>query len=121
MSSWSRENQPPVKWGLPETVEYCRRCVISNQRPSTVVEFEHGKETRKPTIGFADGVCSACRYHDEKYNVIDWRARERELVDLLDRFRRSDGSYDVVVPGSGPCGTPSIAQPQLPQIPSRQS
>ena len=32
---------------------------------------------------------------------MDWAERERELLDLLDRHRRTDGRYDVLVPGSG--------------------
>ena len=31
----------PVKYGLPEQVLFCRRCVISNQRPNSAVEFAH--------------------------------------------------------------------------------
>jgi N-acetyl sugar amidotransferase len=32
---------------------------------------------------------------------IDWEQRERALLALLDKHRRSDGAYDCVVPGSG--------------------
>ena len=90
-----------VKWGLPEEVEFCKQCVVSNQRPSTVVEYKHGKATKKPTIEFVDGVCSACSYHVKKYNSIDWEVRERELAALCDRHRSNNGEYDVLVPGSG--------------------
>ena len=96
-SSFDEQN----KWGLPKTVEFCSRCVISNQRPSTVVEHEHAKTSRKPTIGFLDGICAACRYHEYKYHGIDWTERERQLRDLCDRFRSRNGSYDILVPGSG--------------------
>jgi N-acetyl sugar amidotransferase len=33
--------------------------------------------------------------------VVDWNARERELIALLDQYRRDDGGYDVIVPSSG--------------------
>ena len=89
-------------FGLPSAVKFCRRCVISNQRPSSTVEFKHTKEEKKSTIGFADnGVCDACSYQLEKAATIDWKKREALLVETLDRFRRTDGTYDVVVPGSG--------------------
>lgn len=97
----SSKNVLATRWGLPERVEFCRECVVSNQRPSTVVEYGHGRATRKPTIEFEDGVCSACRYHKEKYNSISWPNRTRELEALCDQHRASDGSYDVIVPGSG--------------------
>lgn len=89
-------------FGLPNQVRFCRSCVISNQRPSSTVEFKHQKEEKKQTIGFAkDGICDACHYHSEKANRIDWKNREDQLVATLDKFRRSDGRYDVIVPGSG--------------------
>ncbi|MCB2102833.1 MAG: N-acetyl sugar amidotransferase [Rhodobacterales bacterium] len=92
--------KPEVKYGLPETVRFCTRCVVSNQRPSSTVEFKN--VNRKETIAFDEnGLCSACAYHDMKYNQIDWAERERMLIDLLDRHRSTDGSYDVIVPGSG--------------------
>jgi len=47
-----------------------------------------------------EGVCDACRFAEQKERI-DWAARERELVKLLDRHRRDDGAYDCVVPGSG--------------------
>jgi hypothetical protein len=91
-----------VKYGLPSNVEYCTRCVISNQRPNSAVEYEHTKDTKKKTIAFdAEGVCDACRFAEKKRGNIDWAVREKSLHELLDRHRSSDGSYDCVVPGSG--------------------
>jgi N-acetyl sugar amidotransferase len=90
-----------VKHGLPETVIYCKRCVMSNQRPATHPEFRKASTSDTPTSAFGDdGVCDACRYHDLK-KAIDWPERERQLSELCDRYRRTDGRYDVVVPGSG--------------------
>ena len=90
-----------VKYGLPSDVVFCNRCVISNQRPNSAVEFKHTRDTKKATIAFDDeGVCDACRVADEK-QVIDWAERERELRDLCDTHRRTDGRYDCIVPGSG--------------------
>ncbi|GAG04047.1 unnamed protein product, partial [marine sediment metagenome] len=37
----------------------------------------------------------------EQKEKIDWRTREEELLKLLDKHRKSDGSYDCIVPGSG--------------------
>lgn len=89
-------------FGLPETVMFCRKCVISNQRPSSTVEFKHRKSDKKETIGFdSEGVCDACRYQEVKAKSIDWSQREAALVALCDKNRRNDGGYDVVVPGSG--------------------
>lgn len=89
-------------FGLPKKVIFCKNCVISNQRPSSTVEFKHKKDEKKVTIGFdSHGVCDACRYHEEKEWKIDWDKREIKLRQLLDKYRRNDGGYDVIVPGSG--------------------
>ena len=92
-----------VFYGLPKDVQFCCRCVISNQRPSSVVERKNkGKKTEKDFIYFDDdGICSACRFQDIKDNETNWEQREQELVLLCDKFRSKDGNYDCLVPGSG--------------------
>lgn len=88
-------------FGLPEKVLFCKKCVISNQRPSSTVKLAHVATEKKVTIFFgSDGICDACRFHEEKTRNIDWDAREKQLIALCDKYRRSSG-YDVVVPGSG--------------------
>ena len=89
------------KYGLPQEVIFCKKCVMTNQRPASTVEFNHTRDTRKVTMSIDDsGVCDACRQAENKENI-DWEAREKELIDLLGRYRRSDGRYDCIVPGSG--------------------
>lgn len=88
-------------YGLPVDVKFCEKCVMSNQRPTSAIEFKHTKKSKKTTMHFDEhGVCDACRTAEKKENI-DWEARERELVKLLDKYRRSDGGYDCLVPGSG--------------------
>jgi N-acetyl sugar amidotransferase len=103
LSGFSNDKEnPEVLFGLPKHVKFCRKCVISNQRPSSSVEYKKTKEARQETIGFDDkGVCDACRYHEVKEKQIDWNLREGALVELLNSHRRNDGGYDVIVPGSG--------------------
>jgi N-acetyl sugar amidotransferase len=94
--------QHKTLYGLPRDVQFCKKCVISNQRPNSAVEYAHKKDSQKRTIHFDDqGVCDACRVAEQKYSEIDWTERERALRDLCDRFRRKDGSYDCIAPGSG--------------------
>ena len=89
-------------YGLPVEVKFCKRCVISNQRPSSTVEFKNTADVKKKTIHFdAEGVCDACRFAEKKNTGIDWEKREAELKALCDKFRSSDGSYYCLVPGSG--------------------
>lgn len=90
-----------TKYGLPEKVVFCKRCVTSNQRPASAVEFKHTRDSRKTTMHIdEEGVCDACRFAEIKNNI-DWGEREEELLKLLDKYRKNDGSYDCLVPGSG--------------------
>jgi N-acetyl sugar amidotransferase len=72
---------------LPKDVVFCKNCVVSNQRPRT----QFNKE----------GICAPCQWAHEKDLVVDWDKRRDELKTLLDKYRSKDGSFDVVVPGSG--------------------
>ena len=88
-------------YGLPQEVTFCTKCIMSNQRPTSAVEIKHTKDSKKSTMNFDEkGVCDACRTSEIKDNI-DWGMREEELVRLLDKYRKNDGSYDCLVPGSG--------------------
>ena len=56
----------------------------------------------KPDLSFdAEGVCDACRSAALK-NTIDWKAREAEFKELVEKFKNKDGSkYDCIIPVSG--------------------
>lgn len=90
-----------TKFGLPEEVVFCKKCVMSNQRPASSIEFKHTQKHKHKTLQFdEEGICDACKYAEMKEQV-DWEKREGELLKLLDKYRRNDGHYDCVVPGSG--------------------
>ena len=74
-------------YNLPTEVKFCKKCTISNQRPRITFD-EHG-------------VCSACNFSHSKKEIIDWNLREKELIDLCNKFRKNNGDYDVIVPCSG--------------------
>lgn len=86
--------------GLPSDVKFCKNCVISNQRPITQIESKHKINHRKLTTRFTDGICDACRWAEQK-ELINWEEREEHLIDLCNKYRSNDGSFDVVVPASG--------------------
>jgi N-acetyl sugar amidotransferase len=93
--------KPKVKYGLPEKILYCKSCVISNQRPNSVIEFFNTIDKKKKTINFDNnGICDACNFAKKKKKIL-WKDREKELSDICDKFRKKDGSYDCIIPGSG--------------------
>ena len=99
-----------VKYGLPPNVEFCTSCVTSNQKVTPSVPGEDSREALKTTIPFEGGVCQACNYVANKAEI-DWEERERKLIELLERHRSRNGSYDCIVPGSG--GKDSVYQAHI--------
>lgn len=56
-----------TKYGLPSEVLFCKKCVISNQRPNSAIEHKHTHNSIKKTIAFnKDGVCDACLFAEKK-------------------------------------------------------
>ena len=94
-------DKPETLFGLPDKVAYCKRCVMSNQRPASSIEFRHTADRKHTTMQIDEsGICDACRFAEVK-DRIDWEIREKELVELLDKHRSNDGRYDCICPGSG--------------------
>lgn len=81
--------------GQPTEIIYCKKCVISNQRPR--IRFDK------------DGICGACNYAHAKHELIDWKQREEEFRAFLKPYRSKDGSYDVIVPCSGGKDSSTVA------------
>ena len=87
-------------YGLPENVIFCSKCVMSNQRPQSVVEFKNSDNQKFGLkIDKNSNICDACKYNETKKNI-DWENREEKLLKLLEKHRKPNG-YDCVVPGSG--------------------
>ena len=91
------------KYNLPTKVIFCKKCTISNQRPSSMPEYFHtvNRQNAKYININENGICDACLHSDEKNKIINWDEREKELERLLDKHRKKNGEYDCVVPGSG--------------------
>jgi N-acetyl sugar amidotransferase len=66
---------------------YCKRCVMPNTKPDLYLDDL--------------GVCNACRSYEIRKEV-DWDARQKELLNVLEKYRSPDGSnWDCIVPVSG--------------------
>ena len=88
MGSFEVPKRDVIKlYNLPADIHYCKKCSMSNQRPR--ITFN------------AEGVCSACQFGEYKRSKIDWDLREKELVELCNKYRKGNGEYDVIVPCSG--------------------
>ncbi len=91
------------KHGLPLEVKYCKKCNLSNQRPTSSNDYLYNSETKHVTVNFDDnGICFGCRFVEKEFNSeINWDEREKELIELCNKFRKNNGEYDCIVPGSG--------------------
>ena len=69
-----------------ESLKWCSNCLAMSTRPR--INFDNR------------GWCNACRWMEEK-QTLDWNSRLTELEQLLDKHRRNDGGFDVLVPVSG--------------------
>ncbi len=82
-------------------IEFCKKCVESNNRFLSSVQHKDKPNTEKKYASFdSEGVCLSCRYFEKK-ETFNWEEKEEELKSILSKFRSKDGSYDVIVPGSG--------------------
>ena len=91
------------KNGLPLDIQYCVKCNLSNQRPTSVNEYFHTSSTQHSTVEFdKDGICYGCNFVKKEFDqTINWDERERELIELCNKYRKNNGEYDCIVPGSG--------------------
>tara|TARA_B100001564_G_C20669445_1_gene685440 strand:- start:4336 stop:5565 length:1230 start_codon:yes stop_codon:yes gene_type:complete len=91
------------KNGLPLKVKYCVKCNLSNQRPTSVNEYFHTSSTQHSTVEFdKNGVCYGCNFVEKEFDdTINWDDREKELIELCNKYRKNNGEYDCIVPGSG--------------------
>jgi len=90
-------------YNLPVKVIFCKNCVMSNQRPSSMIEFKHDinrKNAKYLNIDAKTRICDACKVNEVKKNI-NWKLREKELLKLLEKHRGKHGEYDCIVPGSG--------------------
>lgn len=68
-------------------IRYCTQCVMPETKPDLQID--------------ESGVCNACRYFGQR-EKIDWKQREQEFEQILQKYRSNDGSkHDCVIPVSG--------------------
>ena len=69
-SKYEKNDELEAYYGLPKKIEFCRKCVISNQRPNSCEEYKNSKKSLKTTIHFdSNGVCDACQMAEKKKEI----------------------------------------------------
>ena len=68
-------------------IQYCTKCLLPSTKPD--LRFDYA------------GVCSACSAFEHRKSI-DWESREKEFIEILNRYRSVDKStWDCIVPVSG--------------------
>jgi len=68
-------------------MKYCKKCIMPDTRPNLKIN--------------EDGICAPCKNHEYKESI-DWNQRWKELEELADKYRGSNGdSYDCIITVSG--------------------
>ncbi|MDX2322653.1 N-acetyl sugar amidotransferase [Campylobacter hepaticus] len=67
-------------------MKFCKKCVMPDTKPD--LHFDE------------EGVCDACRSQEAKNQKIDWKAREREFLELVKKHKKHP-VYDCVIGVSG--------------------
>lgn len=68
-------------------IKYCKRCIMPETKPDLLID--------------KDGICNACLNYENR-KAVDWDARKKELLEILDRYRsKNNTNYDCLIPVSG--------------------
>lgn len=88
-------------FGLPNKVIFCKKTLISNQRPNSAIELQHNLNSKKKTLNIdKNGLSDSWKYSRLK-KKINFKDREKQLLQLLEQHRGKYGQYDCIIPGSG--------------------
>ncbi len=88
-------------FGLPKKIIFCKKSLISNQRPNSSIEFNHNKKSKKKTLAIdKNGISDSWKYSRIKLKI-DYGDRKKKLLKLLEKHRGKHGEFDCIVPGSG--------------------
>lgn len=94
-------NNIKTLYGLPRKVIFCKKTLISNQRPTSSIEFYHNKKSKKKTLFIDKNQISDSWKYSRRKKKINYKKREKELLNLLEKYRSNNRHYDCIVPGSG--------------------
>ena len=94
LANMEHENWVHFKLKPGEKIFMCKKCLTLSTRPRAMYDDE--------------GVCNACRWAEAK-KKIDWKQRWETLEELCDHYRKDDGTFDCIVPGSGGKDSTTVA------------
>ena len=67
-------------------MQWCSKCILPDTRPNIYLNSK--------------GICNACLNHNTK-KIIDWDARYKHLIKIVENIKNNSSTYDCVIPVSG--------------------
>ena len=65
-------------YGLPQKVIFCKKSLISNQRPNSSIEFQHSINSKKKTLRIdSNGISDSWKYSRIK-KKINFKEKEKK-------------------------------------------
>ena len=64
----------------------CNSCILPNTRPHLIID--------------KNGLCNACNQFNLKTNI-NWNARKKELLKIVNDAKKNSSGYDCLIPVSG--------------------
>ena len=72
------------KNGLPLEIKYCTKCNLINQRPTSINEYFHTKDSVQTTVEFDEnGVCAGCNFVKKDLTILLTGKREKRTSRIM--------------------------------------
>jgi len=68
-------------------LKFCKTCLFPESKPDLLFDDE--------------GICSACNASKNKDLGIDWKKRENDLFEIINKYKKEGAGYDCLIPVSG--------------------
>jgi N-acetyl sugar amidotransferase len=68
-------------------LKFCKTCLFPESKPDLLFDDE--------------GICSACNASNNKDLGIDWKKRENDFFQIINKYKKEDAGYDCLIPVSG--------------------
>ena len=68
-------------------LKFCKTCLFPESKPDLLFDDE--------------GICSACNASKNKDLGIDWKKRENDFFQIINKYKREGAGYDCLIPVSG--------------------
>ena len=92
------EDQREAYYGLPKHVQFCKECVMSNQKPNSCYEFEHTINSIKKTMVIQESVMPAMPATTRPTAISTGRCARRSCASSATSTARTTAAMTALCP-----------------------